>query len=229
MDDLTASQLQKSYELIKAGHPDQAREILIPLLRANPKLSEGWFLLGHAVSDPKEKIRCFQRVLELDPTDQARPVEASGQAQPGDFLGLGGSGGIGDLFVRIGPSLELQPALVGQPGADCFCPRGCHSPHPHFETGQPNAGPESDARSNLPADDHAQSNFHGAAFGDGHPHVDPGSQFYSATACSTETVYRLSRPERAGGPDLPVQNRKFWQRARLGPPARVEPERQLCD
>jgi len=69
MDDLTARKLQSAYELIKAGKRAQAREILIPLRRANPELSEVWFLLGHAVSDPQEKIRCFQQVLRLDPGD----------------------------------------------------------------------------------------------------------------------------------------------------------------
>jgi hypothetical protein len=71
MDDLTERKLQTAYELIKAGQRDQAREILIPLVRANPNLSDAWFLLGHAVSNPQEKIRYFQQVLRLDPADQA--------------------------------------------------------------------------------------------------------------------------------------------------------------
>ena len=70
MDDLTASKLQTAYALIKAGQRDQACEILIPLVRANPNLTDGWFLLGHAVSDSQEKIRCFQQVLLLDPANQ---------------------------------------------------------------------------------------------------------------------------------------------------------------
>jgi hypothetical protein len=70
MDDLTASKLQTAYVLIKAGESDQACEILIPLVRANPNLVDGWFLLGHAVSNSQEKVRCFQQVLYLDPANQ---------------------------------------------------------------------------------------------------------------------------------------------------------------
>ncbi len=70
MDDLTASKLQTAYELIKAGQRDQACKILIPLVRASPNLTYGWFLLGHAVSDSQEKIRCFQQVLRHDPANQ---------------------------------------------------------------------------------------------------------------------------------------------------------------
>jgi hypothetical protein len=71
MDGLTESKLQAAYELIKAGQSDQAREILIPMLRTDPNLTDGWFLLGHAVSDSDEKIRCFQRVLRLEPDNEA--------------------------------------------------------------------------------------------------------------------------------------------------------------
>jgi hypothetical protein len=70
MDHLTASKLQTAYELIKAEQRDQACEILIPLVCASPDLTDGWFLLGHAVSDSQEKTRCFQQVLRLDPANQ---------------------------------------------------------------------------------------------------------------------------------------------------------------
>ena len=70
MNDLTGSKLQNAYELIKAGKRAQARDILISLARANPELSDVWFLLGHAASDPQEKIRCFQQVLRLEPGNQ---------------------------------------------------------------------------------------------------------------------------------------------------------------
>src|SRR5512140_2719130 len=70
MDDSTASKLQTAYALIKAGQNDQAGKILIPLVRANPDVVDGWFLLGHAANNPQEKIRCFEQVLSLDPANQ---------------------------------------------------------------------------------------------------------------------------------------------------------------
>src|SRR5512133_1682056 len=71
MNGLTESKLQAAYELIKAGQSDQAREILIPMLRADPNLADGWFLLGHASDNSQEKIRCFQQVLRLEPDNEA--------------------------------------------------------------------------------------------------------------------------------------------------------------
>jgi hypothetical protein len=70
MDDETARKLQSAYELIKAGQREQAREILIPLAQTDPDLSEAWFLLGHAARDGREKIRCFQQVLRINPDHQ---------------------------------------------------------------------------------------------------------------------------------------------------------------
>lgn len=71
MDGLTESKLQTAYELIKAGQSDQAREMLIPMVRADPNLADGWFLLGHATNDSQEKLRCFQQVLRLEPDNEA--------------------------------------------------------------------------------------------------------------------------------------------------------------
>jgi hypothetical protein len=71
MEDSTASKLETAYALIKAGQHDQAYKILIPLVRANPQLADGWFLLGHAVSDSRKKIQYFRKVLSLDPANQA--------------------------------------------------------------------------------------------------------------------------------------------------------------
>jgi hypothetical protein len=94
MSDSTESRLQTAYELIKAGRQDQAYDILVPLVRADPTLADGWFLLGHAVSDSQEKIRCFQQVLRLDPANQ--PAQ--------------------EQLARLQPQSGGRPAAVPQPG-----------------------------------------------------------------------------------------------------------------
>jgi hypothetical protein len=107
MDDLTESKLQTAYELIKAGQRDQARKILIPLVRANPNLTDGWFLLGHAGSNPQEKIRCFQQVLHLDPTDQpaqkqlARLLASQSAPKKQNPALLWGLAGLAGLFICL--------------------------------------------------------------------------------------------------------------------------------
>lgn len=120
MDDLTASQLQHAYELIKAGQPNQARKILIPVLRAQPNLSEGWFLLGHAVSTPREKIRCFQRAVELDPTDLAAKKQLDRlvppkKSNPIFFWGWAGLAGLLSCLLGLGLLWSWQGAFFASP------------------------------------------------------------------------------------------------------------------
>lgn len=88
MDQVTANSLQKAYTLIKAGSKQEAIEILIPIVRANPKLADAWFLLGHAVTEPQKRIQCFQQVLRLDPANQAakRQLEKLQTLQPGSAV-----------------------------------------------------------------------------------------------------------------------------------------------
>ena len=146
MDDLTASQLQKSYELINAGQPDQAREILIPLLRANPKLSEGWFLLGHAVSDPKEKIRCFQRVLELDPTDQAAQkqldrLKPPAKRSPAIFWVWAGLGGLVICLLGLGLLWSFNRPWLASPAPTASARVAAILPTRTLKPASPTPGP----------------------------------------------------------------------------------------
>jgi hypothetical protein len=99
MDDETARKLQSAYELIKAGKRELAREILMPLMQADPDLGEAWFLLGHAAVDVREKIRCFQQVLRIHPDHQ--PAQAQ----------------LARLIARqaaVGSPSETKPVLIPQ-------------------------------------------------------------------------------------------------------------------
>ena len=51
MDEITANLLQKAYALIKAGKKQEAADILIPIVRANPNLVDAWYLLGYSVRE----------------------------------------------------------------------------------------------------------------------------------------------------------------------------------
>jgi hypothetical protein len=120
MNDLTEGKLQTAYALIKAGQPDQAIKILRPLLRANPEVEEAWFLLGHAVDSPQEKIRCFRQAVRLDPSDQAarRQLDRLLAAQPAAssksprlIWGLAGLAGL--LICLVGLGLAWNFSRVG--------------------------------------------------------------------------------------------------------------------
>jgi len=138
MDDLTARKLQNAYELIKAGKRAQALDILIPLRRANPDLSEVWFLLGHAASDPQEKIRCFQQVLRLDPTDEPaqkqlarllarQAVVPAGEASPKKqnpaiFWGLAALMGLFICLASVGLWWSFNPRFFSGPAPAATIP-----------------------------------------------------------------------------------------------------------
>lgn len=125
MDDLTASKLQNAYELIKAGKRAQAREILIPLARANPDLGDVWLLLGHAASDPPEKIRCFQQVLRLEPGSQqaknqlcrllAQQVVSQKKQKPAFVWGLAALASLFICFSGFGIFWSINQPLFSRP------------------------------------------------------------------------------------------------------------------
>ena len=51
----------------KANRHDEARDLLIQVLRANPQHEQAWFGLAGVLPDLDQTISCLQRVLELNP------------------------------------------------------------------------------------------------------------------------------------------------------------------
>ena len=62
-------QLQRAYQLIRAGNRQESVQVLMPILRADPANADAWWLLANAVTDPNQKKRALQEVLKLRPTD----------------------------------------------------------------------------------------------------------------------------------------------------------------
>lgn len=75
MDNAIMAALQKAYQLIKTGKQDEARAILIPIVRTNQDISEAWYLLGFAVTDPEKRLYAFQQVLRIDPANQSAQTQ----------------------------------------------------------------------------------------------------------------------------------------------------------
>lgn len=67
MTDTATAALQRAYQLIKAGNKRAARAILLPILRADQDVADAWYLLAHALADPRKRLISFQEVLRLDP------------------------------------------------------------------------------------------------------------------------------------------------------------------
>ena len=68
MDANTKQALVNAINLIKAGKNHEAVPLLANLLKTEPNLVQGWYLLGLAVDVRERKIKAFQQALKLDPT-----------------------------------------------------------------------------------------------------------------------------------------------------------------
>jgi hypothetical protein len=59
--------LQRAYELVEAGQPAEARAILEPLLEAEPRNADAWWIYSYAVEDPATARNALKNVLSIDP------------------------------------------------------------------------------------------------------------------------------------------------------------------
>ncbi len=67
--------LKQAQEFLRAGQLPKAQQLLVSYVKQNPNSEQGWYLLSQAVTDPKRRIDCLQRVLRLNPAN----VEAQQQ------------------------------------------------------------------------------------------------------------------------------------------------------
>lgn len=59
--------LQRAYELVEAGQPEEARVILRELMETEPNNADVLWVYAYAVDDPDEARTVLQRLLEVDP------------------------------------------------------------------------------------------------------------------------------------------------------------------
>jgi hypothetical protein len=67
MNRTPGSTLTRAYEAIEAGDPQLARDLLEPVLNADPRNTDAWWIYAHAVDDPELARRALTNVLDLDP------------------------------------------------------------------------------------------------------------------------------------------------------------------
>lgn len=63
--------LQEAIEAVANGQRERARDLLTRLLRANQSNPKYWLWMSSVVDTAKERIYCLQKVLNLDPNNQA--------------------------------------------------------------------------------------------------------------------------------------------------------------
>ncbi len=67
MDQATKQKLVKIIEYIKSGNKQAAIPLLAEVLKTEPELEQGWYLLGMAIDDENKKRYAFSQVLKLNP------------------------------------------------------------------------------------------------------------------------------------------------------------------
>jgi hypothetical protein len=67
MGDSFRPQLEKAYELIKAGHKTEARKVLVDVLRADATVVDAYWLWSLAAETPDEAREALEEILYLSP------------------------------------------------------------------------------------------------------------------------------------------------------------------
>jgi hypothetical protein len=65
------TEMDTARRLITRGQTEEAARLLAERIAEKPDDKEAWLLMAAAVSEPRQKLDCFQRVLQIDPTDAA--------------------------------------------------------------------------------------------------------------------------------------------------------------
>jgi tetratricopeptide (TPR) repeat protein len=65
--DETQAALSRAFELVEAGKNEEARAILDPILAANPRNADAWWVYAHAADDPDKGQAALEKVLNINP------------------------------------------------------------------------------------------------------------------------------------------------------------------
>ncbi len=70
MDQSTKDILVQAVQLLKEGNGQAAVPLLAQVLKKEPELEQGWYLLGMALDDDAKKRRAFKQVLKINPDNE---------------------------------------------------------------------------------------------------------------------------------------------------------------
>jgi len=76
------SPLIQARNFIQAGRLNDARALLVDLVRQNPNNDQAWLLLSHTLSDPQQKIDCLERALRLNPRNADARAQLDNLTEP---------------------------------------------------------------------------------------------------------------------------------------------------
>jgi len=82
MDQTAKESLKKAIKLLKEGNQKAAIPLLTGLLKKEPDLEQGWYLLGLALDAKDQKLRAFRQALKLNPDHEKAKQQIEKLEQP---------------------------------------------------------------------------------------------------------------------------------------------------
>lgn len=67
---VSETRLKSAVLAVQSGRLEEARRLLVSILRQDPGNAAAWVWLGKAVDDPEKRRECFSRALRADPNDE---------------------------------------------------------------------------------------------------------------------------------------------------------------
>ena len=98
--------LQQAIAAIKAGDKETGQQLLMKVIKADPKNEAAWLWMASTLDDPQEKKECLQKVLQINPKN-ATANKALTQLEPPQPIEL-------PRFADISP----KPAQEAAPSTD---------------------------------------------------------------------------------------------------------------
>jgi hypothetical protein len=73
MNQRTADRLKRALAQLKSGNPQDARSILVDILKDDPEVEQAWYMLSFAVPSPERQVYSLRQALKINPYyDKAR-------------------------------------------------------------------------------------------------------------------------------------------------------------
>ncbi|HLV44828.1 MAG TPA: hypothetical protein VKY39_07710 [Aggregatilineales bacterium] len=62
--------LQQAIDAVQSGQREEAKQLLLEVLRVNPRSEAAWLWMSAAVQTRTERVRCLQQALEINPRNE---------------------------------------------------------------------------------------------------------------------------------------------------------------
>ncbi|MBN1146898.1 MAG: alpha/beta fold hydrolase [Anaerolineales bacterium] len=88
MDEATLTALREARDLIKAGKPQEARPILVELIRRDQDVEHAWYMLSFTLDEAQQQRYALEQVLRLNPENQKARARLASLSAAGESAGL---------------------------------------------------------------------------------------------------------------------------------------------